>query len=104
MLSPMSDRASGASYWLNGREAEAFAEAIPDPVERMLVSAALNHLYGSLLRNDAYTRRVSTEGPTFDALLFVEAVASFLRRTQAVRDILDGNVRSLEDLNSFRAT
>ena len=91
------------AYFLHWKEAEGLVRGIADPTERLLMEAALNHAVGFLLREVSYTDAVASGGTRFDLLTFAESLRSFLRRQDVLRGILDGSIKSLDDLNPFAA-
>ena len=88
-----------SDVFLRQAEAIAYVREIPDPVERTLTEVALNRAI-SFLIGDADYRQQFTNNP-FDLLLLVRTNHAFFRRKDVVADILDGKVKSVEDLSPF---
>jgi hypothetical protein len=85
--------------FLRHREAWEFIQSIADPTDRLLVEVALSNAMSALVSDANYQRECSTA--PFDLLNFARASRGFLRNKQTLRDILDGKVTSIEDLNPF---
>lgn len=84
---------------LRQSEAWSFVRSISDPTERLLAEVALANALSFLVTDPQ--GHASLSATPFDALTFVQAAHAFLRNRDVLRGILEGRIRSIDDLSPF---
>jgi hypothetical protein len=87
-----------SEIFLRQSDAVAYAEAIPDQVERVLTEAAMNRAISFLLMDPNYVSRC-LEAP-LDLLHFTRAIHALFQNKQCLAKVLDGTYRSIDDFDS----
>jgi hypothetical protein len=80
-------------------EAWDFVRSISDPTQRLLMELALTMAYSALARDPGYLRTAAAH--PLDLLMFARGAHAFLAKTNLLRRVLDGAVKSIDELEPF---
>lgn len=85
--------------FLRQEEAWVFVRSLKDPKERLLVELAVGKALVFLAGDPDYLETLKRA--PLDLLTYATATHAFLRQQELVRDVLDGRITGVEDLDPF---
>jgi hypothetical protein len=85
--------------FLHQSEAWEFVRSISDPTQRLLMELAVTMAYSTLVRDPEYCRTAANH--PLDLLMFARAAYAFLAKTNLLRRVLDGTLKSIDELEPF---
>lgn len=85
--------------FLRQEEAWSFVRSLSDSTDRLLVELALAKALSFLVADSEY--RTTFKRAPLDLLTYARTAHAFLCQKDVLRDVLDGKITSVDDLNPF---